>query len=709
MLIVALILPTNSAVLGIDIGSEILRASILAPGRPIEILETSDSRRLFPLTFTVIPKRGSTVPDCINFTDLSNFDFVMNDPLAARKYPNSTLHHWSNFVAKLNVPITLELARYRRFFATHSSYENQRLLQAGLLPELVFHRALDLVNASVKRYDSNAAITLTVIVVPKFWPQQERDAIRTVARAKKFSPFIVDSVVAIGTSFAIEQQKYFLKTPIQVVFFDFGASNVQIVVLEFKKTKSKIAIRELCYEWDDRIGGRDLDVALFHVLAARYGYPMTVRGEQMVLLEANKIKHALTTDLKVSGTIEAPDGEHDLRYEITRADFETAIALCLDVVREMLTRIAGNESIRIDRVQLLGGCSRIPCVQALVRECLNIQKLSTNMNLEEAIAVAAAWVGASKSSDYSIAKIDYEAIQLWPMAVKTETGVFPFDPTHLPIDKGPVWLFHNATPPYPIGSSVYLLWGDAGPNTTVRTTKDGLLRFQNLSGKPIHTWKRQLLEIAWEVEAQDTARTKLQETANRLEKLLLDTKQTLEGETRLAEMTTASEREALTIAVQVTDRWFLDQQSFEQESLQKKLTLLEDAVGSVMCRVQNAELLPQAIDNFSKVVAAVEGTVRKWAGRKNKSGTKRRDIRELLRMIADLHIWFGERSEKQSRLKMTDNPSLLWSELRARVETIEKKREQLEDAMVGRTRQVGGHKSEDVYVYPPDSVNVKID
>jgi molecular chaperone DnaK (HSP70) len=633
----------------------------------------------------------------------------MNDPLAARKYPNYTIHHWSNFVAKLNSPAIRALSQHRRLYATQSSFVNDRLLLAGLPPEIVFHRVLDLINTSVKMQDSNAAISSTVIAVPKFWPQQERDALRTVARAKKLAPYIVDSTTAIATSFAIEQQKYFLKGPTRTAFFDFGASNVQIILCEFSKPAgNSVLITEVAYQWHDAIGGRDLDIVVFDLLTSKYGHSLSPRGEQVVLLEANKIKHRLTTDKKVSGVIEIPDGQN-LVYEVTRVDFEKAILPYLNAIRVMINRITENGTIGVDRVQLLGGSSRIPCVQKLLQECFGIQKLSTNMNPEEATALAAAWVGATKSSDYSLTKIDYLPLELYSPAVRTETGIFPYNPNRLPVSGGSVWLYNNVTGQYPIGASIYVVWSEVGPNTIMRTTKDGLLRFQNTTTKPMRPWKTQLLDLAGEVESQERARSKLAETANQLEKLLLDTKQTLEEESRLLEMSTPSERAALANAVSVTDRWFLNQQSFVQESLEKRLTLLEDAVGSVMCRVQNQELLPSAVANMSHTFTAVDTSVRGWVARKKKDGPKRRDIRDLLRMVADLRIWYEERRLKQERLAVTDNPALLWSELMRRVDAIDRKREEMDDAVFGRRKQTGKYKNDDVYVYPPESVNVKID
>jgi hypothetical protein len=245
-------------------------------------------------------------------------------------------------------------------------------------------------------------------------------------------------------------------------------------------------------------------------------------------------------------------------------------------------------------------------------------------------------------------------------------------------------------------------------NTTLRTTKDGLYRFQNATNKGSRPWKAHAMKVAGAIEAREQDRQKLDETVNRLERLLFDTKQTLAEETRLEDMASKGEREALATAVQVTDRWFLNQQQFEQESVERKLRLLEDAVGSVMCRVQNAELLPAVEMNMTKVIDAVEMTVKKcWAANKKKR-PKRREVRALLRKVADLQLWYGERKRRQNRLTAVDNPSLLWSELRDRIHAINTKRAEMDDELTGRASQVTGRKREDVYVYPPESVNVKI-
>jgi hypothetical protein len=83
----------SGAILGLDVGSDVLRASLLAPGRPVDILLTADSRRAFPMTLTVVPTSGAPLPARLTAADLTAFSLVLGDPLAARRHPNATVRH----------------------------------------------------------------------------------------------------------------------------------------------------------------------------------------------------------------------------------------------------------------------------------------------------------------------------------------------------------------------------------------------------------------------------------------------------------------------------------------------------------------------------------------------------------------------------------------------------------------------------------------
>ena len=435
-----LTLAARAAILGIDIGSEAVRASVLRPGNQIEVLLTSDSKRTFPVTLTVVPKQVP-IPEQMAYTEIDDFDFMANDPLSMKKYPNSTIHHWSNFVAKMYNESVLEVAQERKLYATASKMDDGRLLLAGLLPEVLFYRVLDTVNVSMKHLDENSVVTSTVITVPKFWPQAARDVVRAIARIRKFNPYVIDSSRAYATMFAMEQKQHFQDVVLNVAFCDIGASNVQVVVTEFKK-KPRTVVKEVAYAFSEKVGGRDFDVVLYNLMTANFQGKITARGEQQILIEANKVKHRLTTDTEVVGVVEQVDGSNDLHYHVTREQFEAAAAPLLEAIRATIKSV-GN--VKVDRVQILGGGSRVPCVQKAVSEAFGIDKLMFSMNAEEANAIGAAYYGATLSSDYMMPKVLYQSLELYPASIQDVNGTYYEIAKHSPIPGEEQCIVNNVT------------------------------------------------------------------------------------------------------------------------------------------------------------------------------------------------------------------------------------------------------------------------
>lgn len=689
-----------SALVGVDIGSEYLRASILRPGKPIEILLDSNSKRTFPTVMTVIPLTDEGIPPCINITEADDFKFVMNDPQLIRKYPNSTIHHWSNFLAKLSISPLKQLALRRKFYAPITSHFNNRALVSGIFPDLIFHRALPQINDSALRLDPNAVIKSSVFAVPQFWPQQERDSIRSIARSLKFNPYVVDSTRAVATYFALEHKQHISKTPTKVAFFDFGSSNIQISLMEFVRRNKIIKINQLAYDYDDEIGGRDIDILIFDLLMNQYGRPLTVKSEQLLLEESKKIKHRLTTDKAVAGRIE----ELDFIYKITLEEFETAMKPILELIQRMIKNLINQT--KADRVQMIGGCSRIPIVQNVVREAFEVERLMFSLNLEDAVAIGSGYVGASQNSDYMLPKIEYKPLKLWNVSIKYHSSSCRFNGT-IPAPGTIHWLYLDLGNgrPFPTGSSIYLAWSSTNETTNITMTKDGLYRFKNGTQHRSKGWKTRVLDFAKHIKEREEAQTKLDETVNNMENLLLDTKmELLEG--KFDEFATENERKALSYAINVTDRWFLKQRHFEKDTITYRYELLRNAIGSVMCRKENAELLPKAIENMTNLIEDINDTIKSnWMFKKKDKRPSRAAIRHLLQNVIELQLWFDERYELQKQLKPIENPVLFWRDIDDKLFKLQALFEDMKDRAMGRTSE---NKNENVYVYPPQSSNVNV-
>jgi hypothetical protein len=125
-------------------------------------------------------------------------------------------------------------------------------------------------------------------------------------------------------------------------------------------------------------------------------------------------------------------------------------------------------------------------------------------------------------------------------------------------------------------------------------------------------------------------------------------------------MTSEDERDALATAV----RWSLGQQA----SLEPRLAALEDAVGSVMCRIQNSEMLPLAVANWAMAVRAAERCVRSWdaktkrgrkANRRERTSKRCSDCGEAADLVRGEAAQAGEERKLCSHRKGTLNDSRL--------------------------------------------------
>jgi hypothetical protein len=403
------------------------------------------------------------------------------------------------------------------------------------------------------------------------------------------------------------------------------------------------------------------------------------------------IKHRLTTDEKVSGYIEATDWN----YEFSRTDLKEAWEPFLAKIRNMITQLS---EVAIDRVQMIGGMSRIPIIQETVKEAFGVSQLYFNLNAEEANAFGAGYIGASLSTDYNIKEYKYWSLDIYPIRIVSATNRWNYSKIP-PVYGERLWIETNVTRRLPTGSSPNISWGVANRGTIIEKTKDGLYRFRNSTSKPVREWKTHMITVAKKIRVEKERQARLGEKVNHLESLVLEVRQSL-GRMHATE----KELEALQIAVNVTDTWYLKQQSFEEDSLMRRLQLLEDAVGGAMCRLQNEDLLPIAEDNMTELFRDVEDAVKGWMTAKKRPS--RKDIRGLLRMCVDVQLWYEEKKYAQGLLGEYDLPVLRWDELKDRVDAARARLADLEGEASGKARPIKD--VQNFYMWPPGSAHVQV-
>lgn len=650
-----------------------------------------------------MPKKGE-LPDIINDSDISKFEFYFNNPKYFRNYPNNTIRYASTLMAKIPTEELTELAQTRRLWGKSSLFYDDRLLISGLLPEIAIYRALDQINHSIIELDPRAQTQSLAIVVPKFYPQAERDTLAAIAKDNAFTPYITDCTKAAGYWYALHYGSRMSRKKEKIMFIFFGASNFQAGLLEFRRRGEETFIKEIGYAFNDTIGGRDIDVLIADMLGKRYNRPITPKIEQLLLQEAKKIKEKLTLLDTFPGTIENIDEHGDFSYVVTKKELNQLIQPIIDVMKQTLSRIKKQPS----KVLLLGGSTRIPLVQTILKKVLNVSTLSPAMAKDEQLSFAAAIVSASTNSDYRLPPINYTSLPIYEMNIRTEDDTLPFGTTAL-IPGENYWVTQSSDL-YPAGSSIYMIWNQAGENTTFKQTKDGRWRFNSPKTKLYSPWKIQLILTARNLVNMEHEKLELQKTINAMELLLLQTREVLSN---AINYTTEKERNLLLKAANVTNKWFVSQKKYNLTTLKYRYKMLDDAVASVFSRYQNEQLLPAAIANFTQACEMVRDNVRKWSTLPETRKPHRSDLRNLLKYMIESEMYLEERKRIQSK---TDQPKLSWITLNTKTEKLKNFVAEIANAIqtgakqpLPKKQKSKSKKEEEVYVYPPNSAKVTID
>jgi len=149
-----------------------------------------------------------------------------------------------------------------------------------------------------------------------------------------------------------------------------------------------------------------------------------VRALQKLKSEVEKAKRDLSSVLQVKVQIEGLINGIDFDETITRARFEE---LCADLFKKTLTPVqtvlddSGMKKSEIDEIVLVGGSTRIPKVQSLIKDFFNGKEPNRGINPDEAVAYGAAVQGGILGGQASEETKDLLFIDVTPLTLGIET------------------------------------------------------------------------------------------------------------------------------------------------------------------------------------------------------------------------------------------------------------------------------------------------
>jgi len=259
-----------------------------------------------------------------------------------------------------------------------------------LMPEEVSSMVLTKMKETAENY-LGKEVKHAVITVPAYFNDAQRQATKdagTIAGLEVLR--IINEPTAAAIAYGLDK-----KTEKNILVYDLGGGTFDVSLLTIDNGVFEV----VATNGDTHLGGEDFDQRVMEhfikVFNKKTGKDMSKdkRSLQKLRKEVEKTKRALSSTHQARLEIEALFDGEDFSESLTRARFEE---LCGDLFKKTLGPVknvmddSGLKKTQVDEVVLVGGSTRIPKVQALIKDFFNGKEPNRGINPDEAVAYGAA-------------------------------------------------------------------------------------------------------------------------------------------------------------------------------------------------------------------------------------------------------------------------------------------------------------------------------
>ena len=382
---------------------------------------------------TVIPnpEGNRLTPSIVAFTEKN--ETLVGDPARNQRVtnPTRTIYSVKRFMGRRHGEVKSD-EKMIPYKITGAANEYVKIEIDGkeYTPQEVSAMTLRKLKESAESYLGHK-VNKAVITVPAYFNDAQRQATKDAGQIAGLEVArIINEPTAAAMAYGLEKGQSNQK----IVVFDLGGGTFDVSVLELNDDDGVKVFEVISTSGDTHLGGDDLDEALINFVAEEFQKDSGVdlRKDTMALQRlqeaCEKTKKELSS-LPESNinlpfiTMDKSGQPKHLQQTITRAKFEELIGDLIERCRQPLDKALKDAKLspkEIDEIVLVGGSTRVPKVQELVKNFFG-KDPHRGVNPDEVVAVGAAIQGSVLSGD----RKDVLLLDVTPLTlgIETEHGI----------------------------------------------------------------------------------------------------------------------------------------------------------------------------------------------------------------------------------------------------------------------------------------------
>ncbi|MFN9769435.1 MAG: molecular chaperone DnaK [Planctomycetota bacterium] len=402
-------------IIGIDLGTTNSVVAIMEGSEPTVIANQEGER---------------TTPSVIGFT--RDGETLVGAPARNQRVtnPERTVYSAKRFMGRRHNEVASEekMVPYK-VVGGPNEYVKIQIGDQQYTPQEISAKVLRKLKEAAESYLGHK-VNKAVITVPAYFNDAQRQATKDAGQIAGLEVArIINEPTAAAMAYGLDKGKKEQK----IVVFDLGGGTFDVSVLELNDDDGMKVFEVISTNGDTHLGGDDFDEALIHHVADEFkkSNGVDLRKDVMALQRlqeaCEKAKKELSsrpnTDLNLPFITADASGPKHLQMNITRAKFEELVDPLIERCRRPVEQALKDAKLNpsdIDEVILVGGSTRIPKVQELVKKMFG-KEPHKGVNPDEVVAVGAAIQGSVLAGD----RKDVLLLDVTPLTlgIETEHGI----------------------------------------------------------------------------------------------------------------------------------------------------------------------------------------------------------------------------------------------------------------------------------------------